>query len=109
MMIGAILVLSALSVPPPTQAELLSVCIETTINSRGRFTKTKVHASSGSNSFDNNALRLLEGMDDLRKIFSNVHIPQTGYLVLIRDANGNPGFVLMERLLTECPRPESDT
>ncbi len=108
MTISLVLAFATLTTPQSSADQVVSTCVETTITSRGRFTKRRIHISSGSTSFDANALRLLESID-LRETYPSVQKPQSGYLVVSQDQRENPGFTLMERLLSECPVVESDT
>ncbi|GAB3346884.1 hypothetical protein GCM10027359_31570 [Marilutibacter aestuarii] len=80
-------------------------CIEATLNRRGRFTDTAIVSSSGSNTFDRNAIQLVKDTD-LSRIFPSAVQPHSGYVVVTSGPSGSMTLGFTGKLLPSCP---SDT
>ena len=103
------LLLATASSGDPSVAEPLQVtCIAASVTKRGRFTDSKVAASSGSSTVDQGAVRFLRNMD-LSRIYPKTIDPQSGYLVVTTDEKGTVTVQFSGQLLDSCPTPANDT
>jgi hypothetical protein len=83
-------------------AGMVTTCIKTSIDGRGRFINSTVAVGSGSSSIDRDALKLIKGTD-LARLFPRKVERQSGYVLVTADESGAVTMGFAGKLLDSCP------